>query len=135
MIWTGLTKYREQGLLLLRVGVGFSFVLLHGLDKLQGGPSAWHALGQSMKPLGIIFAPSFWGFMAMLAEFLGGMCIILGLAFRPACLMLAITMAVAVSHHYYKGDSWQTASHALEMAALFLSLMFIGPGKFSVNKN
>lgn len=134
MIWTGLTKYREQGLLVLRVGVGLSFVLIHGLDKLQGGPSMWQGLGKSMQNLGVYSIPSFWGFMAMIAEFLGGICIILGLAFRPACLLLTITMGIAVSHHFNKGDSWQTASHALEMGILFLCLMLIGPGKFSVDK-
>ena len=73
------------------------------------------------------------GFLAALAEAGGGVCLILGFAFRPACLMMAFTMGVATLHHFTRGDSLQTASHAIEAGIVFVSLLFIGPGRYSVD--
>lgn len=128
-----LGKYRDPGLLLLRIGLGIMF-LNHGLPKLMGGPERWAGMGGAMKNLGITFAPAFWGFMAAFAESAGGVALILGLAFRPACLLLAFTMTVATLYHLNKGDGIRGASHAIEVGIVFLSLVLIGPGKYSLDK-
>jgi putative oxidoreductase len=47
--------------------------------------------------------------------------------------LLGFTMVVAVYAHLIDGDSWLSASHALEMAFVFLSIMIIGPGKYSLD--
>ena len=54
-------RYRDLGLLILRVGIGIMF-LFHGLPKLTGGPAFWGQLGMATNFLGIGFAPAFWGF-------------------------------------------------------------------------
>lgn len=124
--------FRNFGLLLLRVGIGWAF-MMHGFPKIKGGPGFWEQIGGAMANLGITFAPIFWGFMGAFAEFGGGFLLLLGLFFRPVTLMLFFTMCVATTMHISKGDDFNTYSHALEAAILFISLYFIGPGKISLD--
>jgi putative oxidoreductase len=133
MILTSLGKYRDVGLLILRIGIGGMY-LYHGFPKISGGPEKWEKLGMAMKYVGIEFAPVFWGFMAAFSEFFGGICIMLGLFFRPAGILLTITMVIAASMHLGRGDGLKVASHAIENGIVFLSLIFIGPGKYSIDK-
>jgi len=125
-------KHKSFGLLLLRIGIGTMF-FLHGWPKLSGGTATWEKIGQNMELLGIGFLPVFWGFMAAFAEAIGGLLLALGLLFRPVCLLLLITMVVATTKHVTAGDGFGGYSHALEAAILFLSLLFIGPGKYSLD--
>ena len=133
MVLTFLNKHRHIGLLILRIGLGCMF-LFHGLPKLFGGPDKWEQVGMAMGSLGIEFIPTFWGFMAAISESLGGICLILGVLFRPACILLTITMAVAASSHLSRGDGLGGASHAIEVGIVFLSLILIGPGKYSLDE-
>ncbi|WP_231458501.1 MULTISPECIES: DoxX family protein [unclassified Pedobacter] len=132
-ILDNLGKYRNTGLLLLRIGIGIMFIV-HGFPKLAGGPQGWESLGGSMKVIGINFMPVFWGFMAAVTETFGGFLLIVGLFYRPACILLVFTMIIAALVHFGKGDGLGGASHAIEMAIVFFSLIFIGPGKYSVDK-
>jgi putative oxidoreductase len=133
MILTFLNKYRDIGLLILRLGIGVMF-LYHGAPKMFGGPEKWVGLGQAMSTFGIHFLPVFWGFMSAFAEFFGGILIILGLFFRPACIFLTINMIVATSMHLHSGQGLGVASHAIEDGIVFLSLILIGPGKYSLDE-
>jgi putative oxidoreductase len=126
-----LNRYRETGILVLRIGIGIMFIL-HGYPKLMGGPDKWESLGNNMGNVGIDFAPIFWGFMAAFAEAVGGLLLFLGLLFRPACVLLSITMMVAAVKHNVD-DTFMSGSHATESAIVFLSLIFIGPGKYSLD--
>lgn len=127
-----LGRFRDLGLLLMRVGLGLAFVM-HGSGKMFH-PENWAALGGEMARFGFNFAPMAWGFAAAFAEFGGGILLILGFLFRPAAILLAITMAVAVSHHMAKGDGFNGYSHALELGIVFLGLIFVGPGKISIDR-
>ena len=126
-------KYKDLGLLLLRIGIGLMFIL-HGWPKLTGGPEKWEQVGKAVEILGINFAPVFWGFMAAFAEVIGGALIMFGFFFRIACALLLITMLVASLRHMAEGDGFGGYSHSLEAAILFFSLLFIGPGKYSLDK-
>ena len=106
----------------------------HGYGKITGGPEMWLKLGQATGAVGIHFAPKFFGFMASVAEFGGGMCLIIGFLMRPAALMMALTMTVAASMHLAKGDGLGIASHAIEAGIVFYSLILIGPGRFSLDE-
>lgn len=128
------------GLLIIRIVIGIMFVL-HGEGKMFGGPEKWEKLGGAMENLGIDFLPAFWGFMAAFAEFGGGILLVLGLLFRPACFIMFFTMFVAASVHWFdaveagkalKGQLME-GSHAIEVGAVFLGLLFTGPGKFSID--
>ncbi|MGE3263572.1 MAG: DoxX family protein [Bacteriovoracia bacterium] len=128
-----LGKFRDLGLLILRFGLGVSFIL-HGSQKMFGGPEMWTQIGGAMGNWGMTMYPVFWGFMAAFAEFAGGFLFILGFLFRPAAILLTITMACALTMHVKGGDGFKTYSHALEVGVVFLGLIFVGPGKFSIDR-
>jgi putative oxidoreductase len=132
-ILSNLGKYKNTGLLIMRVGLGIMF-MFHGYPKLLGGPNQWTAVGGATKHIGVDFFPVGWGLLAALTETFGGFLIVLGLAFRPAALLLSITMAVAATMHLKTGDGLGGASHAIEAAVVFLGLILVGPGKYSVDK-
>ncbi len=133
MIFHKLDKYRNVGLLILRVGIGIMF-MGHGIPKVLAGPEMWDKLGGALSAFGINFAPTITGFMASISESGGGLLLALGLFTRPACFFLMCTMIVATSMHLSKGDPFVAYSHALEAAILFFSLIFIGPGRFSLDQ-
>jgi putative oxidoreductase len=136
MILTSLTKFRDWGLLFLRVALGSFYLYAHGWHKLAGGVGTWHELGLATRYVGIHFAPVFWGLMAALSETLGCVMVILGFLFRPACILLFITLCVASAAVMHSGKgALEAASHPIELAILFFSLLFIGPGKYSIDKN
>ncbi len=134
------TQAVNFGLLIIRIGIGIMFVL-HGEGKMFGGPEKWLKLGGAMDNIGITFLPTFWGFMAAFAEFGGGILLVLGLLFRPACFLMLCTMFVAASVHWFdaaeagealKGKIME-GSHAIEAGFVFLGLLFTGSGKYSVD--
>jgi putative oxidoreductase len=127
-----LDRYQTEGLLLLRVGLGVMF-LVYGYPKISGGIEGWTKLGGVMNLMGIGFFPAFWGFMSAATEFFGGLLLLLGLLFRPVCLLLIINLAVAVVMHLNTGGGFMAASHAIDLIIVFTSLFFIGPGKHSID--
>jgi len=129
-----LGAYKNFGLLIIRLGLGLSFIL-HGYPKMFGGPEVWKKLGAVMGNLGIDFYPGFWGFMAAFAEFGGGIMVLLGFYFRPAVFLMAFTMAMALQMHLFKGDPFKVYSHALELCVIFTGLLFVGPGRFSIDSD
>jgi len=128
-----LGKGSDVGLLILRVGIGVMF-MIHGWPKLSGGPEVWVKLGGAIGVFGITFAPTFWGLMAAVSEFAGGLLLALGLLTRPACVFLLSTMVVAAAMHITKGDGFTVYSHAMKAGVVFLSLIFVGPGRFSLDQ-
>ena len=129
-----LNSCRDAGLLLLRAGLGL-MMIMHGWPKLAGGAARWEQLGAAMTHLGISFAPAFWGFMAAASETLGGALLIVGFLFRPAAAMLFCTMVVATTMRYKTGGGeFLEWAWPAEMAIVFLSLILIGPGKYSIDR-
>ncbi len=131
MIWNTLDKYRDLGLLILRLGVGISYMYFHGWGKISGGPETWVRYGGNMEHFGIAFLPTFWGFMAAFSEFVGGFLIAIGFLFRPAAVLILLTMIVATTMHVVTGQGGP--AHSLKMAFVFAGLIFIGPGRYSID--
>jgi putative oxidoreductase len=127
-----LERYRDHGLFIMRVGVGAAF-MVHGWPKISGGPEMWERLGGAVGIFGLDFAPVFWGFMAAVSEFVGGMLLALGLFARTASFLLCCTMVVAASSHIAGGDGFNRYSHALKLVFVFAGLLFTGAGKFSID--
>jgi len=61
----------------------------------------------------------------------------LGLGFRLVCLFLIIDMLVAIAFHLHQNGEMggvMGAAQAIEMAVVFAGLLFVGPGRYSVDK-
>ncbi len=86
-----------------------------------------------MEIFGLGFAPTFWGFMSGFAEFFAALFIVAGFLTRPAALLLVINMLVAATGHL-TGAIDGGPEMALLYGIVFLSLIFIGPGKYSVDE-
>lgn len=124
---------RNIGVLILRIGLGIMFIL-HGYPKMFGGPEIWAEIGTSMQYIGINFAPMFFGFMIGIAEFFGGIFLILGLFFKPSVIFLFIVMLVVTAKDFGAGQEFDNYSQSIEMAIVFVSLFFIGSGKYSLDR-
>jgi len=120
------------GLLLLRLGIGASFIV-HGLPKLQAGPEGWAKYGKAVGNLGIDFGYQTFGLLAGIAEAGGGLLLILGLMTRLACVPLLLTMVVAASGHLARGEGFAGAAHAMEAGVVFLALLVSGAGRYSLD--
>jgi len=132
-LFGNLGNYKNFGLLIIRVGLGSMFIY-YGFPLLGGGVKKWEALGSATSYVGIHFWPVVWGLLAAAIETFGGFLLIIGLVFRPVCLLLFFTMIVAALSHFGRGQGLADASHAIEDAIMFAGLLFVGPGKYSADK-
>ncbi len=115
------------GLALLRI-VPSAFMLVHGIPKFQKLISGNMEFAN---PLGIGEAPSL--FLAVVAEFLCPILIIIGLKTRLAAIPAAITMAVA-AFIVHGADPFATKEKALLYLVFFAVIFLLGPGKYSIDK-
>jgi putative oxidoreductase len=94
-------------------------------------------VGAAMSHVGIDQWPAVWGFLAAVTEGIGGVLLILGAFYRPICLLLCFTMIVATLHlsSSVKAREFKAYAHPLELAVVFFGLAFVGPGRFSVDKD
>ncbi len=132
----GMKKWFQSpnfGLLFMRVALGLIMVS-YGVPMLLGGKLSLVSTGSAMALIGVHFAPFFWGVMAALSYIIGGVFYAIGFFFRPVSMILCFDMAMAVLFHIHKGDSFVKMAHALELACVFFSLLWIGPGKYSFDK-
>lgn len=130
------TSNNSVSSLVLRVPVGI-ILTAHGAQKLFAwfGGYGLEGTGQWMENIGL--APGF--LMALLAgsaEFFGGLALILGALTRPAALVSAFTMVVAIfSVHASNGLFMSNNGYefALALLAATAALTIQGGGKFSVD--
>jgi putative oxidoreductase len=127
-----LSKYRETGLLLFRASIGIIIIILIA-PVLWNGQGSWERFGSAMRHLDFHSHYTFWGFIGALVGCIGGVLMVLGLFFRVGVLL---TMAVTLVHlvAIWDKNGFYGRLPALEMAILLLCLLFIGPGKYSVDK-
>ncbi len=122
----------ELGLLLIRMGIGFVF-MVYGALKLLSGPAKWIWLGQQLAPFGITFLPAVWGFIAANVEFFGGLCLIFGFATRPVALLLVCLLTVALTYHVRNGDGFEVYAQALLCMVIAIAFLISGPGKYALD--
>ncbi len=123
----GASPLADIGLLLLRVFAGLSMALAHGWGKVQD-PSK---IISGAKSLGLP-APGLMGVAAMLAEFLGGLLLAVGLATRPAAFLIACTMGVA-AFLAHASDPYGRKELALVYLAIAVCFMFTGSGRYGAD--
>lgn len=123
--------------LALRLSAGTIFVA-HGAQKLFGsfGGHGLEGTGQWMASIGL--EPGYlMALAAGSAEFFGGVALLLGLLTRPAALMLALTMLVAIlTVHLPNGLFMDNGGYEFGLALLGISvaLVFNGGGKLSLDR-
>ena len=117
----------DVGLALMRVTAGVAMAVLHGADKIRN-PSRAVRLAEGMD----LPAPEFFGWMAALSEFFGGILLALGLATRPSAFLLACTMFFAAFVHH-AGDSLKTREPALLYLSISVLLLMTGSGRYGID--
>ena len=128
-----LGKYRETGLLIMRIGLGVLFILLTG-PVLLAGSSAWANFGSAVRNLGLHNHFQAWGFLGAFCGCLGGALMIFGLFFRPGVLLLLLMTLIHLLGAF-GGGALRADLAAVELALVLIGLLFLGPGKYSVDKN
>ncbi|MDG1733454.1 MAG: DoxX family protein [Thalassotalea sp.] len=120
----------------LRLIAGIIF-FAHGAQKLFAwfGGYGLEGTGQWMESIGL--APGYLlTLLAGSAEFFGGILLIVGLLVRPASLVLAFTMVVAIfSVHIDNGLFMSNNGYefGLALVAISLALMLQGGGRYSLD--
>ncbi|MBL7756059.1 MAG: DoxX family protein [Chitinophagaceae bacterium] len=122
----------DIALLILRIVLGTTMAFMHGWLKLTGGVEGWESLGKTMQHVGIGFFPVFWGFMAMLIEVGGGICLILGVAVRPVAGAMLLVMCMALIANLAEGYGWEGSVEILEVSAILVCLLLLGSGGIKV---
>jgi putative oxidoreductase len=121
----------DLALLILRLTVA-AILLYHGLPKLMNFGATVGAF-QSMN----LPAPTLTAGFALIAEVIGGILILIGIAVDIAALLVVIEMlgAIALVHwgngfDFTKGG-WE---HPFTVLAIALALAFAGPGRHTIKR-
>ncbi|MEJ2583467.1 MAG: DoxX family protein [Robiginitalea sp.] len=116
------------GLAILRIG-GAGLLLTHGVPKLQRlfgeGPIEF------ADPLGIGPSPTL--FLAVFAEFLCAFLVLIGFKTRWATIPVILTMLIAALIQH-AGDPFGSKEKSLLFLVVFVTILFLGPGAYSVDK-
>ena len=131
---TFLGKYRDNASIVLRLMLGLTLVFSHGLPKLMNS-ARWEREGQAMANFGITFAPVFWGFMAGFTETVAGILFLIGLAVRPAAIVMVWVMFVAIVNELVNQGTLRGGNaHPSDFAAGVIALLLLGAGKMSLDR-
>jgi len=138
MLDTLIGTHASLATLILRVTLGVIFVA-HGYPKLfkEPGPEGVSGFLQSLK----VPAPLFFAYVVGIVEFFGGILVIVGLFTRPAAILIAINMLVAMWILKFKTglvskvmEGGWVGGYELDVAlmAMALALAATGAGHFSL---
>ena|SRR5688572_11365319 len=123
----------DIGKLILRLTLGM-LMLLHGISKITGGVSGIEKMLQS------VGMPGYFALGAYVGEVLAPLLVLIGFYSRVGAALIAVNMlfAVALAHRADLLLLDEAGGWALELQAFFLftalALMFMGPGRFSINR-
>ncbi len=117
----------DAGALILRVSAA-GVMLTHGWGKFMQFFS--NEPLQFLDPLGIGVTASL--ALASFAELFCAAALVIGLLTRPAALVLAINMAVAL--YATASQAWPKQELALLYLAMYLAVLLIGPGRWSADR-
>lgn len=125
------THHDDGGKLLLRVAVGV-LMLLHGVFKLSNGIGGITGMVQGAG------LPAVLAYGVYVGEVLAPLLMIIGLWTRPAALVVAVNMvvAIALAHGAQLLSLTQQGGWALELQGLYLfgalAVALLGAGRYSV---
>lgn len=124
------TRYSDGAfnvaLLVLRLAAG-GLIIPHGFSKLQNFSSMSHKFADPFH-IGMKLSLS----LTIFAELICGVLIVLGLLTRLACIAPIIAMSVAL-FFAHKGHVFSDGEMAALYLAMFITILFVGPGRASVD--
>jgi putative oxidoreductase len=131
------SRFADAGPLALRLLAGI-VMTAHGAQKLfTVGPAKFGST--LLADLGVP-APVFFGYVVTFVELIGGILLIVGLLSRLVSLVLAFDLVVAILLVKLKigliapmGSPMPGAELDLSLIAAFLGVLFVGPGRLSVD--
>ena len=136
-----LATVNDNTLTLMRLVLGVVF-FLHGSQKMLGSFGGFGFSGTMQAFTGMMHIPAPFAFLAICAEFFGGLGLILGLLARVAALGIAVNMIVAVLMvhlpngpfmNWYGNQKGEGYEYHLLTLALAIPIIIRGAGAFSVD--
>ena len=130
------SPYIDWALLILRLSLGVAF-LAHGSQKLFpifGGPRL-AGFAEGLGNMGL-HPPMLWAVLSSLAEFGGGLLVLIGLLTRFGAAAIAVNMLVAVKLVHLKNGFWASDhgyEYNLALIAMSLALVLAGAGALSLD--
>ena len=135
-----LGRIRGFGPTIIRVALGFLF--LYPMNPIVSG-YGWPAPDVETWEIGPV---EYWAHAAFLADrldviyavstiqLLAGVLIILGLLFRPACVVMAATFIAIWIFVFVDSSTIEVQLEYLGFAVAFLGLMLVGPGRLALRR-
>ena len=120
----------DTGKLVLRLALGI-LILLHGISKISNG------IGSIIGMVTANGLPAGFAYGVYIGEVVAPVLVIIGALTRPAALIIAINMvvAIALAHTGQLASLGKSGGWALELQGMFLfgaiALVFLGAGRFS----
>jgi putative oxidoreductase len=125
-----LEKYKEYGVIFIRLIVGFH--LVYGTQDNVFSYASMEEFAGFLQVRGVPY-PLFSAFLSAYAQFICGILFIVGAATRYAALVMIINFIVALIIAHI-GDTYPNMFPALMMLSAACFFLVHGPGKFSVDE-
>jgi putative oxidoreductase len=122
----------ELGHTFIRISIGVVF-LIFGYGKLTSETENLTSIGSAMAAFGITYGPLYWGYLAALTEFCGGLALIFGFLARLACIPLIWLLIVALTFHIKKGDAFTSWGFAFTCLCIMIGFSIAGSGTYSLD--
>jgi putative oxidoreductase len=122
------SRLNAAGLLCLRVLAGLG-IAWHGYGKIFGGQM--EGFTGNVAAMGFPL-PEVFAWLAVLSEFAGGICLVLGLKTRVAAFFILMTMSAA-AFILHGNDPFSVKELALAYWTAALTLMLTGAGSLSLD--
>ncbi len=126
---SGLEKYKEYGVIFIRLAVGFH--LVYGTQDNVFSNARMEEFAAFLSARGVPF-PLFAAFLSAYAQFVCGLLFIVGLATRHAAAVMIINFVAALVIAHLR-DAYPSKFPALMMLAAACFLLLHGAGKLSVD--
>ena len=104
---------------------------------VRDGEVVWtHGYGMADLALGTAVTPDTMFLLAVIGVVTGFAIALLAVGHKvdPWLGVLSLALVIVATVMEYHGKGWGGASHAFELAVVFLALIFVGPGKYSVDR-